>query len=246
MMNNSDWRVQHRNVIIDFLEFLNKRTDQFVLKGGTALMLCYGLNRFSEDIDLDGRKQSIKEVVRQFCRIKNFLFSIKKDTPTVCRCMIDYGNAQHPLKIEVSYRNQCLNDQFIDKINGVCVYTIDRLALMKASAYQNRDRLRDLYDLCFICNHYFDKLDDQVKNAVIDAVSNKGLDQFDYLLETQADPLIDSDLLASSFLEMNDRLGLLLDHDDDLISKNAPERPEVQFDDLESEKRRADERSGGR
>ena len=27
------------------------------LKGGTALLLCYGLDRFSEDIDLDGRKK---------------------------------------------------------------------------------------------------------------------------------------------------------------------------------------------
>ena len=58
-----DWQTNHGNFIEAFLLFLNKQTDQFVLKGGTALSLCYGLDRFSEDIDLDGRKQDIKEIV---------------------------------------------------------------------------------------------------------------------------------------------------------------------------------------
>ena len=53
----------HKKVIIDFLNYLNSQTDQFILKGGTALMLCYGLNRFSEDIDLDGFKQIPREEI---------------------------------------------------------------------------------------------------------------------------------------------------------------------------------------
>ena len=60
-----DWQTNHGNFIEAFLLFLNKQTDQFVLKGGTALSLCYGLDRFSEDIDLDGRKQDIKEIVKR-------------------------------------------------------------------------------------------------------------------------------------------------------------------------------------
>jgi predicted nucleotidyltransferase component of viral defense system len=39
--------------MVSYLLLLNKRTDQFILKGGTALARCYGLDRFSEDIDLD-------------------------------------------------------------------------------------------------------------------------------------------------------------------------------------------------
>ena len=47
------WREKHLHVIIAFLQALNVRTASYILKGGTALMLCYGLTRFSEDIDLD-------------------------------------------------------------------------------------------------------------------------------------------------------------------------------------------------
>ena len=37
-----DWQTNHGNFIEAFLLFLNKQTDQFVLKGGTALSLCFG------------------------------------------------------------------------------------------------------------------------------------------------------------------------------------------------------------
>ena len=65
----NDWRDTHGKVILDFLKCLNKETDQFTLKGGTALLTCYGLDRFSEGIDLDGRKRDIRETARRFCNI---------------------------------------------------------------------------------------------------------------------------------------------------------------------------------
>ena len=58
-------RELHKTVITNFLAFLNKSSDQFVLKGGTSLMMCYGLNRFSEDIDLDANHKF------QFFKIQN-------------------------------------------------------------------------------------------------------------------------------------------------------------------------------
>lgn len=62
-----DWKTLHEKVMVSYLLLLNKRTDQFILKGGTALARCYGLDRFSEDIDLDGTKQDIKEITKRFC-----------------------------------------------------------------------------------------------------------------------------------------------------------------------------------
>ena len=147
-----DWQTNHGNFIEAFLLFLNKQTDQFVLKGGTALSLCYGLDRFSEDIDLDGRKQDIKEIVKRFCVNHGVNFRVAKDTETVKRCIIDYGNDVHPLKIEVSYRNKNLGLEEASKdwtqIHGIKVYGIDALARMKAMAYQGRDKkgpLRPLF-----------------------------------------------------------------------------------------------------
>ena len=107
MNNETDkWQLLHGRFIHSFLLLLNKQTDQFVLKGGTALSICYGLNRFSEGIDLDGRKQDIKEIVRRFSTQHNIKFRIAKDTPTVKQCLMDYGKPLHPLTIEVFYRNR--------------------------------------------------------------------------------------------------------------------------------------------
>ena len=88
--------------------------ENFVLKGGTALSLYYGLNRYSEDIDLDCTTNNMN-FISKLKRHKNFSkwnINIKKDTDTVFRAMIDYSATSHygsyPLKIEVSSRNKDL------------------------------------------------------------------------------------------------------------------------------------------
>lgn len=86
---------------------------------------------------------------------------------------------------------------------------MDRLAKMKAAAYGARDKIRDLYDIVFICKEKFSDLSEGTKEILSDAIGAKGLEQFDYLIATQKDPLIDKEKLASDFLEVNDKLGLL-------------------------------------
>lgn len=204
------WQNKHEQIISLFLKDINKNQNTFILKGGTALRQCYKLDRFSEDIDLDVKnKTNLIETVNSFCQKHNFIYRIAKDTETVKRCFINYGNEHKPLKIEASYRNKTIDNEDITIVNNIQVYNINRIAQMKANAYATRDKIRDLYDLTFICNHYFESLSKQTINIIGDAVGNKGLEQFDYLLATQKDPLINSDKLAYDFLEMNEKLGLL-------------------------------------
>ena len=88
-----------------------------ILKGGTALMLCYGLDRFSEDLDFDiqgdfvgkgtiNLVHTLKSVTGQNFEVLDVI--IKKDTPTVTRYMLRYHdrreNQHTALKIETSYR----------------------------------------------------------------------------------------------------------------------------------------------
>lgn len=61
-----DWRIMHGNIIKSFILFLNSMSNQYILKGGTSLMLCYGLTRFSEDIDLDALCTKDIELVLTF------------------------------------------------------------------------------------------------------------------------------------------------------------------------------------
>ena len=42
----------------------------------------------------------------------------------------------------------------------------------------------------------------------------KGIEKFDYLVATQQDTLIDKDRLAEGFLKMHEKLGLLLDEEE--------------------------------
>lgn len=231
---NNDWRTHHGEVISDFLAYLNRHSEDYILKGGTSLMMCYNLDRFSEDIDLDcARSKQIKSVVDSFCNTKGYSYRIAKDTDTVKRFMINYGLQEKPLKIEISYRKRVIDKSEYSKINGIVVYNIDSICMMKVNAYTSRDKIRDLYDLTFICNNYWDNLSTPVKNMVKNCVEFKGLEQFDYLISQQSDPLINNDKLAEDFLNMYEKLGLWIGEDEqELVAgfSSQAEKKEVSKD----------------
>ena len=210
----SDWRIKHDNVIQEFLHELNQDSDSFVLKGDTALKQCYGLDRFSEGIALDSINGNIIPFAMNFCQKHHYELKITKDTKTVKRCLIKYNDTENQLKVEVSYRRRNIPQNEITKVNGITVYSIDRIAQMKATAYSARDKIRDLYDISFICNKYFDSLSPATKSFLCDSLSQKGLEKFDYLVKTQSDPLIDTNKLASDFLEATNKLGILFEDDE--------------------------------
>lgn len=136
--------------------------DNYILKGGTALTLYYGCNRYSEDIDLDCRKENmnfLKNITNPGYKIWNV--SVKKDTPTVFRTMIDYGAkneyGNYPLKIEVSSRNKNIlmfGNLKINNFKSVNVYDICTLKKQKIKAFQCRDKIRDYFDIGFLMRKY--------------------------------------------------------------------------------------------
>jgi predicted nucleotidyltransferase component of viral defense system len=220
-----DWRVAHEKAIHDFMEYLNQESGDFILKGGTALLLCYHLDRFSEDIDLDGKGGNIQDIVEGFCEKNGYSYRVAKDTDTVKRFMINYGNDQKPLKIEVSYRRKRIAPEETTKRNGILVYNIDELCAMKTNAYSGRDKMRDLYDLSFICKAYFEQLSDKTISFLRNAMEYKGVEQFDYIMREQKDDLIDENKLAEDFLLMFDKLGLLYDEEEKKIASKLIHTP---------------------
>lgn len=215
---------EHETLIRQFLEELNHETTAFVLKGGTALRQCYGLDRISEDIDLDSTARNIIPFTEKFCRTHSLVYRIAKDTNTVKRMFISYGdNEGNRLKIEVSYRQKSISPEVITSIKEITVYSLDRLAAMKAAAYFGRDKIRDLYDITFICNNYFNELSESTKNILSDAFSYKGLEAFDYLIQTEQDPLIDKEKLAEDFLKTWDKLDLAKEKTETKTKKKKPD-----------------------
>jgi hypothetical protein len=83
--------------------------------------------------------------------------------------------------------------------------------MLKTNAYAARDKIRDLYDISFICDKYFDSLSETVVDLLRVAVGMKGLENFDYIVREQSDELIDPGKMLDMFLKMHDSLGLLRD-----------------------------------
>lgn len=220
---------QHLTAIRDVLTFINSKKDNpYILKDGTALSLCYSLNRFSEDIDLDAAGSTVshgrfKSEIQHFCEANSYSYRIAKDTMTTQRAYIDYGNPGRPLKVEISYRRKEIPEHLVCNRDGIQVYTLDEMARLKAAAYNGRDKIRDLYDVAYICTHYLDDLGESARDALRATLEYKDLEQFDYIVRTQKDELIDPDVLETMFLESFDKLGLLSPDADD---KYAPSEEE--------------------
>lgn len=207
--NNASWQVRHAEVIKEFLKYLNENSDDFIFKGGTALMLCYGLDRFSEEVVLDGVQANIDRIIDDFCNIEGYSYRNEVNTAITKRYIIYDSDAEHPLKVEVSCRRKTIDPDEVNRIQGVSVYKIEYLCLMKVNAFCRNEKKRDLYDLTFICNNFWEQLSVDAKSAVREAFSYKNLQYFTYLIKKQADNLVDNSKLAASFLLMYDRLGLV-------------------------------------
>ena len=203
----------HTEVIREVISTLNAHhgSNIHVLKGGTALMVCYALDRVSVDIDLDCESSSARTLFSQlseFCVERNYQIRFAKDTDTVQRAFINYGDPGAPLKVEASYRRKAIPADEITSVNGIKVYTINALCQMKAAAFLARDKMRDLYDLTFIHLLHESSLDIASMKAIRNALEYKGLEQFDYLMATQDDDLIDKDLLMTRVLQSYEKVGL--------------------------------------
>jgi len=94
-MKSAEEQQLRRQLIKDFLDFLNSCSDLFVLKGGTALMMCYGLDRFSEDIDLDmlsSDKTVMQNILQKYCSKTGYTFRTAKQTNTTERYILHYDD----------------------------------------------------------------------------------------------------------------------------------------------------------
>lgn len=187
-----------------FLKFLNDNATGFVLKGGTALHKCYGLDRFSEDIDLDTGKRKIDGIVKRFCTQNKLKNNEKKNTSHGQRFMIEYGKDNQKLKIETSIlssRKDSINSKNVVKINGITTYNINFLSVLKLKAFLERDKIRDMYDVCFIVKKYWDKLSQGNKELFIDVFEQKNYQHCQRLIDEQNDQLISEQSLENKVLD---------------------------------------------
>lgn len=183
-----------------------------ILKGGTALLLCYGLDRFSEDLDFDLEhpiathmnveslcQEAVKRVNKRGLRASLEAFSEPKKTETTHRCRPVFKVAGHAapfsIKIEISARETPAPDE-ITHVNDVKVYSPDRIARMKLLAAtqtpdnQGRTAARDLHDLAFLATHYEGAMPNDVMEDLKEFFADPGELLIRYADAYEADPIL--------------------------------------------------------
>jgi predicted nucleotidyltransferase component of viral defense system len=164
----TDYQIRRTLLMNDMAEEISgNHKSKLVLKGGTALLLCYGLPRFSTDLDYDGQNHGADivkniEAASRKNMIKPTAIITKKNTETVKRYMLHYQEEpDNPLKIEISFRNIDFlneNQNSIVNQNGINVYDINTLSKLKTDAFLDRYAARDIYDMAFLLKTYPDSL----------------------------------------------------------------------------------------
>lgn len=185
-----DYQEERIKLIKYLLPNFGKR---YILKGGTALILYYGIERYSEDIDLDviNGGMNLIESLRN-PGYKTWELGVKKDADTVFRVMIDYGayndKGKYPLKIEVSSRNKEDIRQNILKyktINGVNVYNLETLKEQKIIALLRRNKIRDFFDVGMLLQKYPEIFSNSRLRDLKTEMDYSGLDNLSDLLKIE-------------------------------------------------------------
>lgn len=181
------------------------------LKGGTALLLCYGLDRYSEDLDFDGNKK-----VNLAARIARILAAgggqgtveTTKDTDTVQRLRVLYEGAGGPgrLKVETSYRDGFDPAETV-LVDGVRTYRASRLIGMKVDAFLDRTAARDLYDLRFLAERHRGEFSERDADAMRKAVSGLDALRGRFRLAFEEDDILNGVSLDEVILDLSERFG---------------------------------------
>jgi predicted nucleotidyltransferase component of viral defense system len=166
--------------------------NKLVLKGGTALLFCYGLPRYSTDLDYDGFNYNLEimDGIKYVFNSKGLeldKINIKKDTDTVKRFMIHYKEAENnPIKLEISYRNiddvEHISNKCV-RINDINTYNIKYLAENKIDTFLKRTAARDVFDASFLLQHYPDSIGKELIEKCKNKLSGTGLDQMENIIK---------------------------------------------------------------
>lgn len=177
-----------------------------VLKGGTALLLCYGLDRFSEDLDFDAPKKfsvssRIERVLSRFTQ--DFDIKTVKDTETVQRLKVHYRKetVDRLLKIETSFR-QSPPPETVVVLDGIQTYRVSSLIDQKLAALTGRTKARDLYDVVFLARTYWAEFSPQAKLTLKSLLADANALESRFHLAFEDDTILNADQLDGLVLQL--------------------------------------------
>ena len=140
--------------------FTSSIKDFLAFKGGTLTYFCYGLERFSTDIDLDilnlDKETEIIDTMREILYV---LGEVKNETlgKTLHRWIFRYDEKSMNIKVELNKRVRKSNTYDFQEIDGIKIPTMapESIFANKVVALSERFKNRDLYDVYFFLKHNF-------------------------------------------------------------------------------------------
>jgi len=204
-------QAEHLAVMTEICHHFNHKRMPMVLKGGTALKLCYGLDRFSEDLDFDCAKSLNLEssIAAVFARLgkaqanlRNPEISVTKDTQTVKRYRIIYAGDIN-LKLETSLRGTPKDEDLIE-LNGILTYKIEKLIQQKLRALNGRTAARDLHDVIYLYDQYFDSFEEGDLAEVEALYRNQSAVIDEYNSAYSEDTILSTSDLLDDLTKLND------------------------------------------
>lgn len=163
--------------------FQSPLKDVLAFKGGTLAFLCYGLPRFSTDIDLDlldySKESDLLEIMQDILEdigeIKNM--TLGKE---LHRWIFRYDPSAMNIKVEVNKRPLDGNTYERKTLENTQVYCMSQSSMVanKIVALYERAYPRDLFDVYYFLAHDF-----PCDNAVIELRSGKSLHELIWELQ---------------------------------------------------------------
>lgn len=101
-------------------------------------------------------------------------------------------------------------DQRQKKLSAATFKTCDinEQVKTKALAYNRHNTLQDILDIIFICEKFWEKLEDSTKKFLRHSLEYKNLEQFEYAFLTQSNTLLDFNFVRQKMFALYDKLGL--------------------------------------
>ncbi|RPI17829.1 MAG: hypothetical protein EHM58_07795 [Ignavibacteriae bacterium] len=179
---------------LEVLDKLNSKKflNNLVLSGGTMLRLCFGLDRYSVDLDFwvvkdvefDNLYKDLKDYLTQYYKINDsankhytILFELKSfDYPRSLK--IEIRKEQKKIKVEQGIVfSEHSNIQIMVKH-----VSLEDMMKAKIAAFLNRNTIRDVYDLNFLFKRGITlEADNETFSALLDGINS--LTKEDYMVK---------------------------------------------------------------
>jgi predicted nucleotidyltransferase component of viral defense system len=154
--------IQQERFEIEVLEKLNSKRflDSLVFTGGSMLRLCYGLDRYSVDLDFWLAKKIDNK--KLYADLKSFLGTIYKIIDAANKyysILINIKSNNYPRNLKIEIRKE-IKDVKIDRAIAFSKYansqillntvSLDDMMEAKIKAFINRKEIRDCFDIEFL------------------------------------------------------------------------------------------------